>query len=76
MIIDPVTLPTTALVADAKQLMNEYRIGGIPIVDDHQKLIGIVTNRDLRFEKNDARPLMEVMTTENLVTAKEGHIYG
>ena len=72
MIIDPVTLPTTALVADAKNLMAEYRIGGIPIVDDNQKLIGIVTNRDLRFEKNDARPVMEVMTSEHLVTAQEG----
>ena len=72
MIIDPVTLTTTALVADAKNLMAEYRIGGIPIVDDNQKLIGIVTNRDLRFEKNDARPVMEVMTSEHLVTAEEG----
>ena len=52
MIIDPVTLPTTALVADAKKIMREYSIGGIPIVDDKSTLIGIVTNRDLRFEKN------------------------
>jgi IMP dehydrogenase len=72
MIIDPVTLPTTALVADAKIIMQEYRIGGIPIVDDHDVLIGIVTNRDLRFEKNEGRPLMEVMTSEHLVTASEG----
>ena len=72
MIIDPVTLPTTALVADAKKIMQEYRIGGIPIVDDHDVLIGIVTNRDLRFEKNEGRPLMEVMTSENLITASEG----
>ena len=72
MIIDPVTLPTTALVSDAQNLMAEYRIGGIPIVDAKQKLIGIVTNRDLRFEKNQARPLMEVMTSENLVTVQEG----
>ena len=72
MIIDPVTLPTTALVADAKKIMQEYRIGGIPIVDDHDVLIGIVTNRDLRFEKNEGRPLMEVMTSEHLVTASEG----
>ncbi len=72
MIIDPVTLPTTALVADAKKIMNEYRIGGIPIVDDNGILIGIVTNRDLRFEKNEGRPLLEVMTAENLVTASEG----
>ena len=72
LIIDPVTLPTTALVADAKKLMQEYSIGGIPIVDDNGILIGIVTNRDLRFEKNDGRPIMEVMTSEHLVTANEG----
>ena len=72
MIIDPVTLPTTALVSDANKIMNEYRIGGIPIVDDAGILIGIVTNRDLRFEKNEGRPIMEVMTSENLVTASEG----
>ena len=72
MIIDPVTLPTTALVSDAQNLMAEYRIGGIPIVNSKQKLIGIVTNRDLRFEKNQARPVMEVMTSENLVTVPEG----
>lgn len=72
MIIDPVTLPTTALVADAKKIMQEYRIGGIPIVDDLDVLIGIVTNRDLRFEKNEGRPIMEVMTSEHLVTASEG----
>ena len=72
MIIDPVTLPTTALVSDAQNLMTEYRIGGIPIVDAKGKLVGIVTNRDLRFEKNEARPVMEVMTSENLVTVHEG----
>ena len=72
MIIDPVTLPTTALVSDAQKLMTEYRIGGIPIVDTKGKLVGIVTNRDLRFEKNEARPVMEVMTSENLVTVHEG----
>ena len=52
--------------------MTEYRIGGIPIVDTKDKLVGIVTNRDLRFEKNEARPVMEVMTSENLVTVHEG----
>ena len=72
MIIDPVTLPTSALVSDAQSLMREYRIGGIPIVDTKGKLVGIVTNRDLRFEKNEARPVMEVMTSENLVTVNEG----
>jgi IMP dehydrogenase len=72
LIIDPVTLPTTALVADAKKIMKEYSIGGIPIVSDDDTLVGIVTNRDLRFEKDDARPVMEVMTSEHLVTAEEG----
>ncbi|WP_025743639.1 IMP dehydrogenase [Aquimarina pacifica] len=72
MIIDPVTLPINAKVIDAKNNMREHSIGGIPIVDDSYKLIGIVTNRDLRFEKNDQRPISEVMTSENLVTVGEG----
>lgn len=72
MIIDPVTLPVTAKVKDAKAYMAEHSIGGIPIVDDSGKLIGIVTNRDLRFEKNNERAISEVMTSENLVTVAEG----
>jgi len=72
MILDPVTLPSDALVKDAKANMKEFSIGGIPIVDDEGKLIGIVTNRDLRFEKNNERPLSEVMTSENLVTVGQG----
>ena len=72
MILDPVTLPADALVRDAKASMKEHSIGGIPIVDDAGKLIGIVTNRDLRFEKNNDRPISEVMTSENLVTVGEG----
>ncbi|NJB37502.1 IMP dehydrogenase [Croceivirga sp. JEA036] len=72
MILDPVTLPQDALVKDAKAAMKEHSIGGIPIVDDAGKLIGIVTNRDLRFEKNNNRPISEVMTSENLVTAGVG----
>lgn len=72
MIIDPVTLPTTAVVSDAKNAMREHSIGGIPVVDDNEKLIGIVTNRDLRFEKNNDRPIAEVMTQGPLVTAGEG----
>ncbi|MBT8302925.1 MAG: IMP dehydrogenase [Bacteroidia bacterium] len=72
MIIDPVTLPITSKVSDAKQNMKEHSIGGIPIVDDNMTLLGIVTNRDLRFEKNNDRPISEVMTSENLVTAKKG----
>jgi IMP dehydrogenase len=72
MIIDPVTLPLTATVKDAKDNMREFSIGGIPIVDQDHKLLGIVTNRDLRFEKNNARPISEVMTSGNLVTVAEG----
>ena len=71
MIIDPVTLPQTALVADAKQKMQQYKIGGIPIVDQENRLIGIVTNRDLRFEKDNSRPIEEVMTQTNLITVDE-----
>ena len=72
MIIDPVTLPITAIVSDANMNMQRYKIGGIPVVDDDNKLLGIVTNRDLRFEKNSTRPIKEVMTSQNLITAKEG----
>ena len=72
MIIDPVTLPITAKVKDAKENMREHSIGGIPIVDEDGRLLGIVTNRDLRFEKNNERPISEVMTSENLVTVAEG----
>lgn len=72
MIIDPVTLPLTALVKDAKAAMKEYGIGGIPVVDENGILKGIVTNRDLRFEKNNLRSITEIMTSENLVTAAEG----
>jgi IMP dehydrogenase len=72
MIIDPVTLPITATVKDANDSMREHSIGGIPIVDDANRLIGIVTNRDLRFELKNERPIKEVMTTENLVTVGEG----
>ncbi|MDG1263172.1 MAG: IMP dehydrogenase [Flavobacteriaceae bacterium] len=72
MILDPVILPLTALVSDAKKSMTQYKIGGIPIVDENGKLSGIVTNRDLRFEKNNSRPITEVMTSKNLITVKEG----
>lgn len=72
MIIDPVTLPITAKVIDAQKTMREFSIGGIPIVDDNKKLLGIVTNRDLRFEKNFDRSIAEVMTTKNLVTVSAG----
>src|SRR5690606_16737498 len=67
MIIDPVTLPLTATVGDAKAAMRENGIGGIPIVDDYMILKGIVTNRDLRFEKVNSRSIVEVMTAENII---------
>ena len=72
MILDPVTLSLDATVYDAKLYMKEHSIGGIPIVDENGVLKGIVTNRDLRFEHNNQRPIVEVMTSENLVTASEG----
>ena len=76
MIIDPVTLPLTATVLDAKMLMQEHRIGGIPIIDATGVLKGIVTNRDLRFEKKNDRAITEVMTSENLITAAKGTSLG
>lgn len=72
MIIDPVTLTLDATVQDANNAMREYSIGGIPIVDESNKLLGIVTNRDLRFEKQNDRKISEVMTSENIVTVSEG----
>ena len=72
MIIDPVTLNSNSLVIDAKNNMKKYKIGGIPIVSNTGKLIGIVTNRDLRFEKDNSKKLSEVMTSKNLITAKAG----
>lgn len=72
MIIDPLTLQENALVKDALALMKENKIGGIPVVDKAGLLKGIVTNRDLRFEKNLLRPITEVMTKENIITTKDG----
>jgi IMP dehydrogenase len=72
MILDPVTLYQTALVSKAKSFMKEYSIGGIPIVDKEKKLIGIVTNRDLRFENENKKPLSQIMSTKSLVTGHEG----
>lgn len=72
MIIDPITLPLNATVGQAQQSMRENHIGGIPIVDDAGILKGIVTNRDLRFEQDPNRPIVEVMTSKNLVTTNEG----
>ncbi|BCI62684.1 MULTISPECIES: IMP dehydrogenase [Bacteroidales] len=71
MIYDPVTIKRGSTVKDALDLMSEYHIGGIPVVDDERRLVGIVTNRDLRFEKNLRRTIDEVMTSKNLVTTNQ-----
>ena len=71
MIYDPVTIRRGSTVADALHMMEEYHIGGIPVVDDEGILVGIVTNRDLRFERNLQRTIDEVMTSENLVTTTQ-----
>ena len=71
MILDPVTLSHTSKVADAKKIMKEFRIGGIPVVDPKGKLIGIVTNRDLRFIKDNNLSVDDVMTKEGLIVTKE-----
>jgi len=71
MILDPITLNEDGLVKDARSIMKEYSIGGIPVVNSKKELVGIVTNRDLRFENNANRPVVEVMTSENIITVKE-----
>lgn len=69
MILDPITLNGNGTVGDAEAIMKENKIGGIPVVDENKKLIGIVTNRDLRFEKNPKKPVSQIMTKVNLITA-------
>jgi IMP dehydrogenase len=69
MILDPVTLDINSKAADAVKIMKEFRIGGIPVIDSKRRLLGIITNRDLRFQKNMAVPVMDIMTSENLITA-------
>ncbi len=71
MIYDPVTIKRGSTVGDALSMMSEYHIGGIPVVDDDNRLVGIVTNRDLRFEQNPDLKIDEVMTSENLVTTHQ-----
>lgn len=71
MILDPVTLTNTAKVFDAKRMMKEFSIGGIPVVNSKSKLIGIVTNRDLRFIKNDTLSVEDVMTRDGLIVTQE-----
>jgi IMP dehydrogenase len=72
LILDPITLAEDATIGDALKVMRENKIGGIPILDRNGKLVGILTNRDLRFEDNRKRKISEVMTSENLITAPEG----
>ncbi|AWW30956.1 IMP dehydrogenase [Echinicola strongylocentroti] len=72
MILDPITLQIDAKVKDAETIMREYHIGGIPVVDKERTLKGIITNRDLRFIKDQQRPVREIMTVNNLITAKAG----
>tara|TARA_B110000503_G_scaffold143558_1_gene245803 strand:+ start:2369 stop:3847 length:1479 start_codon:yes stop_codon:yes gene_type:complete len=72
MIQDPITLLKESTVSDALSIMREHSIGGIPVVDAHGKLVGIVTNRDLRFEKNFTRPISEVMTAQGLIVTQNG----
>jgi IMP dehydrogenase len=72
MILEPLTIQPEATVLDANNLMAEYKIGGIPVTDKSGLLVGIVTNRDLRFEKNNQRKISEIMTSEDLITVGEG----
>ena len=74
MIYDPVTITKDQTVADALRLMKENRIGGIPVIDEERHLIGILTNRDLRFQKDMSLPVGEVMTSENLVTTRNADL--
>jgi IMP dehydrogenase len=71
MIYDPITIRPNASVGDALNLMKEYKIGGIPVVDGQHKLVGIVTNRDLRFEQKMEKLIKEVMTRENIITTSQ-----
>src|SRR5438128_9747683 len=72
MIVEPVTLPPQALVADALELMERYHVSGVPITDDGGRLVGILTNRDLRFEKDVSQAVSALMTSDGLVTAPVG----
>ncbi len=72
MITDPITLPPDRTVGDALDLMAEYKISGVPIVTEEGDLVGIITNRDLRFESDRTRPIRDLMTSKNLITVPEG----
>ena len=71
MIIDPITLQENAVIGDAVNIMKEFKIGGIPVVNDNNRLVGIITNRDMRFEKDMSKPVVDVMTKEKLITTTE-----
>jgi IMP dehydrogenase len=72
MIIDPITLNENAVVGDALRIMHEFKVGGIPVINEENTLKGIVTNRDLRFQTNMTKPITEIMTIDKLITAKVG----
>ena len=72
MILDPITLKVNSTVRDAEKIMREFKIGGIPVIDGNGKLVGIITNRDLRFQTDMAMPIEKIMTKENLITAPDG----
>ena len=72
MIMDPIVLQEDALLKDALKIMKDFKIGGIPVLDKNKRLVGILTNRDLRFQKNVNKPISKIMTVTNLVTAPEG----
>ena len=72
LILDPITLRINSTVRDAEKIMREFKIGGIPVIDGNGKLVGIITNRDLRFQKDMSIPVEKIMTKENLITAPEG----
>ncbi len=72
MILDPITLMVNSTIGDAENIMRDFKIGGIPVVDGNSKLVGIITNRDLRFQKDMSKPVEMLMTKENLITALDG----
>jgi IMP dehydrogenase len=72
MIMDPITLDESATLQDALNIMKEFKVGGIPVTNSNRKLVGIITNRDLRFQKDVTKPVIEIMTKDNLITAFEG----
>ena len=72
MILDPITLDDSSVLQDALAIMKDHKIGGIPVIDKAGKLVGIITNRDIRFEKDTSRKITEIMTRENLITASVG----